>query len=190
MLAVDQLIDRFVRNLNAAGKFEPFLCHQVPESLRTGTDPEHPDRCKWQIKPVPAAPWIDDFEQKLFAPLPPSFRSLVRRYSFLEFEIGPILMCHNTGADLGDESMNELVRRHSLDAALHQALVPAGLLHFARENTGGYDPICFDTHRVARGEYPVVQVDHEETLCNYRVEVVAELAPSFRSMVEVYLTAT
>ena len=30
----------------------------------------------------------------------------------------------------------------------------------------------------------VVKIDHEEILCNYRIKVVAELAPSFEALVQ------
>jgi hypothetical protein len=47
-----------------------------------------------------------------------------------------------------------------------------------------YDPVCFDIKsRTQSGDYRVVKIDHEKILCNYRVKVVAELAPSFEELV-------
>ncbi len=47
-----------------------------------------------------------------------------------------------------------------------------------------YDPVCFDMNsRKKNREMRVVKIDHEEILCNYRVKVVAELAPSFEALV-------
>jgi len=47
-----------------------------------------------------------------------------------------------------------------------------------------YDPVCFDMNsRKKNHEMRVVKIDHEEILCNYRVKVVAELAPNFEALV-------
>ena len=32
-------------------------------------------------------------------------------------------------------------------------------------------------------DYRIVKIDHEEVLCNYRIKVVSEIAPSFRALV-------
>jgi hypothetical protein len=46
-----------------------------------------------------------------------------------------------------------------------------------------YDPVCFDIRERTKGkDYPIVKIDHEEILCNNRVKVVAELAPSFEKL--------
>ncbi len=47
----------------------------------------------------------------------------------------------------------------------------------------GYDPICFDTSaRTENDDYKIVKIAHEQILCNNRVEIVAELAPSFEQL--------
>ncbi len=47
-----------------------------------------------------------------------------------------------------------------------------------------YDPVCFDINsRKKNGECRIVKIHHEEILCNNRVKLVAELAPSFRDLV-------
>jgi hypothetical protein len=182
-LSADELIDRLVEKQNAGGAFERFPADELPEFLRTEQDPEHPGWFSWRIVPIAEAPWVDTLERKLFKPLPPTLRSLVLRYAFMEFEIGKVLMCPNTGQDID----YELAKYVGSDRNLQEVLVPAGYLHFARQWTGDYDPICFDTNRGYKREYPIVQIDHEEILCNRRLKVVAELAPSFRRLVEGYL---
>ena len=48
-----------------------------------------------------------------------------------------------------------------------------------------YDPVCFDIKsRKLGGDCRIVKIDHEEILCNYRVKVVSELAPSFYQLVQ------
>ena len=47
-----------------------------------------------------------------------------------------------------------------------------------------YDPVSFDLKsRNKNGDYRIVKIDHEEILCNNRIRVVAELAPSFEHLV-------
>jgi len=46
-----------------------------------------------------------------------------------------------------------------------------------------YDPVCFEIKsRTQEGDYRIVKIDHEEILCNDRLKIVAELAPSFESL--------
>ncbi len=48
-----------------------------------------------------------------------------------------------------------------------------------------YDPVCFDLRsRTKDGDYRIVKIDHEEILCNNRLKVVAELAPSFEQLMQ------
>jgi hypothetical protein len=47
-----------------------------------------------------------------------------------------------------------------------------------------YDSVCFDTSsRKKNRDCRVVRIDHEEILCNSRIQLVAEVAPSFKELV-------
>ena len=47
-----------------------------------------------------------------------------------------------------------------------------------------YDPVCFDlSSRKKGGEYRIIKIDHEEILCNDRLRIVSELAPTFEQLV-------
>ena len=46
-----------------------------------------------------------------------------------------------------------------------------------------YDPVCFEIKSRRNRDYRIVKIDHEEILCNYRIKVVSEIAPSFRALV-------
>jgi hypothetical protein len=62
--------------------------------------------------------------------------------------------------------------------------LPAGYIQFGRGPDVNYDPVCFDTRRdPGSRDAPIVQLDHEDILCNRRLRVVAELARSFRALV-------
>lgn len=57
-------------------------------------------------------------------------------------------------------------------------------MQFAKGRDHDYDPVCFDISvRTKQGDYRIVKIDHEEILCNDRVKVVEELAPSFEQLV-------
>jgi hypothetical protein len=67
---------------------------------------------------------------------------------------------------------------------LWKSLIPAGYVQFGKGPDLDFDPVCFDIKsRTKRKDYRIVKIDHEEILCNYRVKVVAELAPSFEQLV-------
>ena len=178
----DLLIDRFVAKLNKDG-FPSEPCGTLPEKVRRSlavVDPVDPDFCSWQITPVEETPWISIAEAKLPSPLPPTFLSLLRRYIFLSFEAGPLLFFANTGEDIYDEFSVAIFR----DKVLSEQLLAAGFIHFAKEDTGDYDPICFDTHgRQGKSDYRLVKIDHEDILIKNRITVVREISPSFERFV-------
>jgi hypothetical protein len=46
------------------------------------------------------------------------------------------------------------------------------------------DPVCFDIKSGTNSkDYRIVKIDHGEILCDYRVKVVKEIAPSVRHLV-------
>ncbi len=78
------------------------------------------------------------------------------------------------------------------DPGLVESLIPGGLIQFGKGPDINYDPVCFDIkNRRKDGDYRIVRVDHvdhEEVLCNSRIRIVAELAPSFRDLVNKILS--
>lgn len=117
---------------------------------------------------------------QLPAPFPPLFERLVLTYRWAEVDIGTYtLLANPPGADL-----SRLFDQISKDRALWRALRPAGYIQFAKGPDVDYDPVCFDIKRRKKNrDCPVVKIDHEEILCNNRIKVVAELAPSFEQLV-------
>jgi hypothetical protein len=70
------------------------------------------------------------------------------------------------------------------DKALWKNLIPGGYIQFGKGPDLDFDPVCFDIRsRTKNKEYRIVKIDHEEILCNNRVKVVAEIAPSFKELV-------
>ena len=60
----------------------------------------------------------------------------------------------------------------------------AGYIQFGLGPDMDSDPVCFDiTSGTNSKDYRIVKIDRGEILCNYRVKVVKEIAPSFRHLV-------
>lgn len=177
-MTANALIDRFVETLIARG-LRSLPESEVPPDLRSGT-PDQFGWCYWKIRPAERNFWVAGLEQSLMPHrFPKLFLSLISRYRFAEFEIGPIMVFANTG---------QLVS-HDLavcrDVAMSPVLLEQGLLQFGRLDTGNYDPICFAAAEMKNGDAPIVQIDHEDILSrNRKGRVVAEIASSFRNFVD------
>jgi hypothetical protein len=177
----DLAIDLFVDRVNRSAR-EPLPVDEVSEFLRDGPPLSDGWEVSWAIRrPLSLCAWIDAFEARLPGRLPRSYRSLVTRYVFPSFEVGRVRLFANTRAELPEGL--ELIEAVFYDPHLCTPLLAAGLVQFGRA-TGSYDPVCFDLRKRANsGECPIVHVDHEEALIHDRIEVVAELAPSFLALV-------
>jgi len=110
------------------------------------------------IQPIHSCPWIPAWESTAGFTLPPSFRSLVTRFSFTPIELPEFELLGNTGLDDDDEMTVATLQ----DATLSRVALNAGFLHFARSSNASYDPICFDMRRSR--EAPIVRLDHEKVL--------------------------
>jgi hypothetical protein len=137
-----------------------------------------------QMRRIESAPWIEEFERKLPKALPQSFRSLFTRYSFESFNLCSLTLFGNTGA----LNVDDFVVASVADKNLCATLSPAGYIQIGRPDTGDYDPICFETKEPRQNrEFPIVRIDHEDVLCNWRLKVREQVAPSFFAFVERYL---
>jgi hypothetical protein len=58
-----------------------------------------------------------------------------------------------------------------------------GYVQFGRGPDMNFDAVCFDlSSRKRNRDCRVVQIDHEQILCNNRVKVLSEIAPSFEQL--------
>ena len=178
-----QRIDAFVAAVNAAER-ESMPFEDVPEACRRKEIDLygwHSGWCDWQIVPSGNVEWLAGVESRLPFRLPPTFRSLISRYSFPPFEIGPIKFL-SVGAE---ETHTEFRFAVFADRFMSPFLFKSGFLQFARPAGGSYDPVCFDFRASARKSEPaVVCIDHEEILCNERIRVTESLSPSFYLLIE------
>jgi hypothetical protein len=119
-------------------------------------------------------------EGKLPNRLPQSFASFLSRYSFPAFDVLGISLF---GWD--SESNPYAEEASAAKGSLSELLLPAGYVQIGRPGTGNFDAICFDLNDQNQNrEYRIVQVDHEDILCNWKVRVTGELWPSFVRLVE------
>jgi hypothetical protein len=186
MMNTDKLIDAFVAKINS-GTREPGLEDEIPNSIRTGITNEY-GAFDWHIKPY-SVNWVAEVEKKIYGPFPRSFKSLISRYIFPTFELGPILFLANTPEGLAF-SLHELRTGIFKDKVLSEALRQNSYIQFGRQAGGCYDPICFAAQRSSQSnEYPIVQIDHEGILIKSKIIIVKEIAESFVDFIEKYLKA-
>lgn len=132
------------------------------------------------IRPGDNASRLRAFEEKLPKGLPQSFQSFLSRYTFPAFDVLGITLF---GWD--SDSNPFILEASAAKNSLSELLIPAGYVQIGRPDTGDFDAICFDFNRQAQNrEYRIVQVDHEDILCNSKVQVTGELWPSFIKLVE------
>jgi hypothetical protein len=123
---------------------------------------------------------LSALEQELPKRLPQSFESLLRRYSFPTFDVVGVTF-------FAWESDSNLYTSEAAKPAgsLSELLIPAGYVQVGQPDTGNFDAICFDLNQRSQNrEYRIVQVDHEDILCNWKVRVTGERWPSFIKLVE------
>jgi hypothetical protein len=172
-----EVVDKFVTYLNSAG-FETKFPDQLPEELRTS--PAEYGMFHWTIRPAASNPWVEELAQKLPQNWPKPFKSLIDRYGFCDFEVGPLMLFANSGHELFYELSNCVFKDKNLFPTLHKN----GLLQFGLPHETNYDPVCFDMKLRNRADAPIIQVDHEEILLRSRIRVVREIAPSFAEFMQ------
>lgn len=153
------------------------------------------DPIAWQLTCGPAneygrKPWRPRREQtdvselqplyaKLPARFPPLYEQLVLSYRWADVDLQDYTLLANPQG----EGLKNLLRCVNGDGHLTPELLKSGYIQFGRAAGGHYDPVCFDIRLRKNRDYRIVRIDHEEILCNYRIKVVSELAPSFRALV-------
>jgi len=134
----------------------------------------------WRPKRVSTSKTLlEPIYSQLPAPFPPLFKRLVLWFRWAEVDLQVCrLLANPPGPDLA-----ALFQQISGDPTLWKYLREGGYIQFGRGPDIDYDPVCFDTNSWKNSQdYKVVKIDHEEILCNDRVKIVAELAPSFREL--------
>lgn len=177
-MSIDTLIDAFVHQVNRAPR-RRIREEDVPHPLREG-GAEFGLYYEWTIQRFERINWIAPIEEALHRPLPPAYRSLVTRYIFPAFEVGPITLLANTGRTLYNEMFMEMLH----DKVTSPILLQNGYAHFARPANGDADPICFDfNHPNVAGDCPIVRVSHQDLVATASIRVTDALAPDFTRLI-------
>src|SRR5271155_3528045 len=177
----EELIAQFVASFEKLDHLAVFAgVYPIAKQLVVG-EPDELGYTHWQPARVTAEPaLLEPIYAKLPARFPPLFEQLVLSYRWAEVDLGSFRLLPNPpGADLSG-----LLDEMSRDPAIWKSLLPAGLMQFGKGPDMNYDPVCFDIKsRKKNREFKIVRIDHEEILCNDRVKVVEEVAPTFRDLV-------
>src|ERR1700739_655296 len=178
---MDQLLVQFVDSFEKLDEMEeyPFL-NPIAGALAMG-QPAESGMVVWRPRRTEPEPALLEFlRSKLPARFPPLFERLLLTYRWAEAHLDRYTLMANPPGP----SLEGFFQQISGDPGLWESLIPAGYLRFGKGPDADYDPVCFDMNsRKKSREMRVVKIDHEEILCNYRVKVVAELAPSFEALV-------
>ena len=179
---MDDLLSSFVDSFRKLSGLDFFPDLDPIAAALTAGEPDEHGILRWQ--PRRAETDISSLEMvyaKLPARFPPLFERFLLTYRWAEVDLGTYKLLPNPpGPDL-----NGFLRGMSKDKGLWEALIPAGFLQFGRDPDIDYDPVCFDiSSRAKNRDMRVVKIDHEEILCNHKVKVVAELAPSFFELLQ------
>lgn len=175
-----KLLEQFVaafeklNDLSACRELDP-----VSWDLRI-TEPDQHGWINWRPAKVSAdRRLLDPLYAKLPARLPPLYEQLVLSYRWAEVDLQSFRLLANPPGD----DLSGLLAEIESDKGLTESLIPAGYIKFGKGPDVDYDPVCFDLKRRTNNkDYPIVKIDHEQILCNCRIKVVAELAPSFRHL--------
>jgi hypothetical protein len=177
----EELLEEYVATFSRVDEMVVDIVWFPPAMPLVVGDTDLSDFKHWEPAKVERVPTdLAEVYAKLPARFPRLFERMVLSYCWAEVDLGTYtLLANPPGPDL-----NEFFHQISKDPGLWEALIPAGFIQFGKGTDLDYDPVCFDIKsRKQGGDCRIVKIDHEEILCNNRVKVVAELAPSFYQLV-------
>ncbi|HET7258801.1 MAG TPA: hypothetical protein VFI75_03710 [Candidatus Acidoferrum sp.] len=136
----------------------------------------------WRPLPqITDASALDPLYAELPARFPPLFEKLLLSYRWPEVDLR-LYRIH--GNPIGTD-LSGFLGRITKDHFLFNFAVKNGYIPFGKGGDMDYDPVCFDLRsRKKNREFEIVKLDHEEILCNERIRVAANLAPSFEQLVK------
>jgi len=146
-------------------------------------DEEAPAACK-QTTDISA---LERLYRRLPAKFPQLYEQLVLSYRWQKSDVreGFLLLPNPHGGDL--TGLADAIFR---DKGMYSEMLPSGFIQFGCRAAYDYDPICFHTGNCTSLDYPIVVLDHEEILCNWRIKIVDTIASSFREFVEAIVQGT
>jgi hypothetical protein len=178
----DALIRQFVEKFKELSDLSFFpQIDPIATTLSVGKVEAYGEMETWlPVRATTAQTALDSINAKLPARFPKLFRDLLLNYRWGEVDLGFFRLSPNPpGPDLAG-----WLAEVSRDRFLWDFLIAAACIPFAKGPDIDNDRVCFDIRSRKKGwECPVVKVDHEEVLCNNRLKIVKEVAPTFRDLV-------
>jgi hypothetical protein len=177
-----KLLEKYVEAFPKLDEMALFDCGIAsPELELASGKADQYDRKIWRAKFVKTGQnALAPLYQQLPAPFPPLYELLVLSYRWAEVN----LQSYRLIANPPGEDLIGLLRNIMRDEGLRIALISSGFIQFGKGPDVDYDPVCFDIRsRNKAGDYRIVKIDHEEILCNNRIKIMNELAPSFEQLV-------
>lgn len=177
----EELLERYVATFP---NLSEMLAHEtvfpVAWQLAVGDDDQYGYK-RWRpIKADTSPATLEDIYARLPARFPRLFELMVLSYRWAEVD----LVSYSLLANPPSSDLTGFIQQITQSPAFSEALLPAGFIQFGRGPDMDFDPVCFDIKgRKQGGDCRIVKIDHEEILCNSRVKVVAELAPSLYQLV-------
>jgi len=174
------LLQRFVGTFEKLDDLTAWETDPISQQLAVGA-PDGYGFDKWRpVQVNTASSLLEPLYAKLPARFPKLFELLILSYRWAEVDLMTYrLLANSPGPDLAG-----LLEQMSKDPAIWGTLLPAGYIQFGKGPDLDYDPVCFDLKsRKKNRDCRIVKIDHEEILCNNRIKLVAELAPSFEHLV-------
>ena len=171
-------------------KLDGFSLDESLDSLASQFSTEDENQFGGKLwRPIPQATdpsMLDPLYAKLPARFPPLYEQLVLTYRWADVDLGSYRLLGNP---LGP-NLSGLLDKMLKDKFLSTCLLKSGYIPFGKGPDIDYDPVCFDLKsRKKNREFSIVKLDHEEILCNERIKVVAELAPTFEQLLRTTIEA-
>jgi hypothetical protein len=178
----EQLLEKYVVAFEKLDEMVVDEFSMLPaEQLISGREDEYGRKLWKPIRVETPKRFLDE----IYAELPNQFRfprlfeQLLLSYRWAEVDLGTYRLLANPPGD----DLNGFFQKMT-HPDLWDVLTSAGFIPFGKGPDLDYDPVCFDIKtRKQDGDCRIVKIDHEEILCNNRIKVVAELAPSFHQLV-------
>jgi hypothetical protein len=145
-------------------------------------EPDVYGRRKWRpIEVTTERECVEPIYAELPARFPHLYELLVLSYRWADVDLQEFSLVANPPG----RGLSGLLHEISKDEILWNTLRHSGYIQFGKEPDVDYDPVCFDisARRKKGRDYRIVKINHEEILCNNRIKVVKELAPSFEALV-------
>jgi hypothetical protein len=177
--ADEKLIARYVDAFTRFGELRAYESDAVAQLLLTG---ELDDWSEPLWRPAHVSVYrsaLDAIYTALPGCLPALYEELLLNYRWANVDLDCYMLLANPPGD----DLSGLLETIVSDRRWFDVLSASRLVQFAKIGSDNFDAVCFDLSRFRKNDCPVVQVDHEAILCHDRVEIVRQLAPSFRELV-------